>query len=65
MNLRKKLMFAVFAVTVGISSMVSATDDPCTQCDSAWWACGGAQNDYCTMHYERCLRRNGCPNPFA
>ncbi|MDZ4811572.1 MAG: hypothetical protein SGI99_03015 [Pseudomonadota bacterium] len=61
MKLRKKIAFAFFALTVGISSMVSAADDACTNCDTAWWQCGGAQNDYCTARYERCMRRNGCP----
>jgi len=61
MKLHKKLLFAVFAATVGISSAVTASGDPCVDCYNAWWECGGGQNDMCTLRYERCLYNNGCP----
>lgn len=35
--------------------------DPCEECDSQFWACGGWQNDYCVLQFSRCLNRNGCP----
>ena len=63
MKLHKKLMLAVFAITVGISTVVSASQDACDECDRAWWAAGGSQNDYATLRYTMCLRRNHCPMP--
>lgn len=63
MNLKKKIGFAVFALTIGIASAVSAAD-ACVDCYNAWWACGGGQNDHCTLRYERCLAQNGCPGLY-
>ncbi|MBK8286126.1 MAG: hypothetical protein IPK97_15320 [Ahniella sp.] len=64
MSIRKKVMFALFAISAGIGSAVSATSSACIECDSAFWRCGGYQNDNCTMRYEICLRRNGCPGLY-
>lgn len=63
MTLRKKITFALFAAMAGIGSAVSASD-ACINCYNAWWQCGGGQNDYCTMRYEICLRKNGCPGLY-
>ncbi len=63
MKLRQKICAAVVALVAGVGSAF-ATSDACIACDNAWWQCGGGQNDYCTMRYEICLRRNGCPGLF-
>jgi hypothetical protein len=63
MSIRKKIAAATFVLMAGIGSAF-ATSDACIACDNAFWQCGGYQNDYCTMHFERCLRRNGCPGLY-
>ena len=63
MNLRIKLAVALIVAAAGFGFATSgfATTPACQACQNAWQECGGGQNDQCTMRYEICLRRNGCP----
>lgn len=61
MKLRKRWFIAVFAPTVGVSTMVSATTGAGVECDRVRWATSAGQNHYARLRYLMCLRRNHGP----